>query len=258
MIPNGALRVARRFLLAQSFDLAHYRLEGLTTGQPVTLYHGTTKMFQRFDLKKSRDELVNDFYGPGIFLSPSKRVAERYAEANRNIGFDPDIIDDMKRKNPNAGAFLQSLFDKGNDAWDIMFESLDSPYPGDALQEHLKGVDPNTLSDIASYILGSKVTPLGGGPDALDMFSTRSGAPSYVYDQIDELGLDSKAYRPKVYTVAVKATNPLVTANAGQARNAKKKGFDCVVYHGTRLVDGVPEVAVFDPRLVTIKSIEVV
>lgn len=235
------------------------RLQGLVAGEPTMLYHGTTRSFRAFDLTKSRDDLVNSYYGSGIFLSPSKRVAEKYAEANRNIGFDPEIIDDLKRVNPTAGEFLGQLVAKGTDAWDDYFDMLREQgheYPGNALEEYL-GMDPNSLGDIAGYVLGSKVKPLGGD-DGPSLFSQSTGAPAWLYDLLDTVGLDSSKYRPKVYTVAVVVHNPLVTNSQAQARRAKSKGYDSVVFFGSHLVDGVPEVAVFSPKNTHIVKVEVV
>lgn len=163
---------------------------------------------------------------------------------------------------------MQTLYSLGKDGWDVSLEAggfvNENPAPGEGAidyvgyQKHL-GVDPNTIDDIAGYIIGSKIKPLGSGiDDPLDLFSQSStGAPSHVYDSLDEVGLDSKTYRPKVYTVTVTVSNTLVTANKAQARKARSKGFDSVIYHGSDLVAGVPEVAVFDPRKVRIKRIEI-
>jgi hypothetical protein len=252
-------RVASQYLAARAFDLANYNLEGLLTGSPVTLYHGTTRQFKTFDLKYSRDDLVNDYYGRGIFLSPSKRVAEKYANANRNIGFDPSIIDDLARKNRNAANLMRALYKQGRDAWETFPAEIGvelGPTFHIELTTYLGGLDPNTIADITGYIIGSKVDTLetDSGPS---LFSQSSGLPSYMYDNLDEIGLDSDIYRPKIYTVTVKVTNVLVTANATQAKKARSKGYDAVVFHGSHLVDNVPEVAVFDPHLVHIKSVEV-
>ena len=246
---DSVQRVASRYIAAsRGFVLSDWGLEGLATGQPVTLYHGTTRWFRKFDLSKSRTDLVNKFYGRGIFLTPSKRVADNYAEANRNIGFDPSVISDVKRRNAEAGFFLQLLVTKGDAAWEI---------PGIADFEERTGIDPNTLSDIAGYTLGSKVKPLDtSGP--LEMFSGATGAPDWVYDSLDEVGVDSKKYRPKIYTVSVRVKNVLVTAQKAKAKSALSKGYDCLVWHGSNLVAGVPEVAVYDPNKVTIKQVEVV
>ena len=263
MIPKAAItRVALRYLHSKDMGTmlrGEPRLQELVAGQPVLLYHGTTRNFRAFDLTKSRDDLVDGYYGSGIFLSPSKRVAEKYAEANRNIGFDPEIIDDLKRLNPLAGEFLGQLVAKGNDAWDDYFDMLREQgheYPGNALEEYL-GMDPNRLGDIAGYVLGSKVKALGGD-DGPSLFNQSTGAPSWLYDLLDEVGLDSSKYRPKVYTVAVVVHKPLVTSSQAQARRAKSKGFDSVVFFGSHLVDGVPEVAVFSPRNTHIVKVEVV
>lgn len=247
-------RVAARWIGKQGAqpDLSLIGLEGLLSGKPVTLYHGTTSLFHTFDISKSRDELVNAFYGRGIFLTPSKQVAKRYAEANRNIGFDPSIIDDLKKKNPGAGQFLQDLFDKGQSAFQ-QAEKVDWK----VFEESMGGANPDTLWDISEWILGSKAQK-GPSNEPVNIFSLTTGAPDWLYDQLDEVGLDSKKYRPKVYTVTVTVSNTLVTANNAQARAASRKGYDAVVFYGKRTIDDVPEVAVFNPKNVKIQSIKVI
>src|SRR3989344_1497624 len=166
MTLSPVTRVALRYLHSKDLELQlrENHLQGLVEGEPTVLYHGTSRSFRAFDLSKSRDDLVvNDYYGVGIFLSPSKRVAEKYANANRNIGFDVEIIDDLKRTNPNAGGFLQRLVAVGNDAWEEYFDMLREQgheYPGTALDEYL-GFDANSLGDLAGYVIGSKVKTLG-------------------------------------------------------------------------------------------------
>lgn len=260
--------------MAYSYDrraaadpVAEWNLEGLTNGTPVTLYHGTTRTFRTFDPATVRDELVNKFYGRGIFLTPSKRVAMQYADANRNVGFPPSIINDLSRKNQVAGLLMKALYDNGPDGWDIFWKdhgywiSDDPKYPDGrpdmpAFEAAMGGVDGNDVQDVADYILGSASKPLGSG-DPVNIFNTSTGLPGYVYDTVDALGLNSKVYRPKVYTVTVTTKNPLVTKSKSQASKARTKGYDAVVYHGTDLVAGVPEVAVFDPRAVKVRKIEV-
>jgi hypothetical protein len=248
--------------------LVEYHLEGLRTGDPVILYHGTTRLFRAFDMSQSRGELNEGYYGNGIFLTPSKRVAELYANANRNIGFPPSIIADLKRKNRPAGNFLQTLFDHGPDGWEIAWKDAgfwnDNPGPGEGKVDWegfntFLGVDGNTLQDIADYIIGSKSKPLGSGDGPLDLFGGGStGTPDYGYGQLDEVGLDSKTYRPKVYTVVATCSNPLVTKSKSAARNARSKGYDSVFFYGADLVQGVPEVAVYSSRNVKVRKIEVV
>jgi hypothetical protein len=211
--------------------------------------------------------LVKKYYGGGVFLTPEKRIAWRYAEANRNIGFDQSIIDDLKSVNPNAGTFLESLYKKGFEGgWDELLEITLGGLTGDklhaAIERHFKGVDPNDISDVAAYVVGSKAigeTRDGTLEELMGVMTGRqtTGAPDYIYDSLDRIGLDSTKYRPKVYTVTVRGIhNPLVTKNLGQARRARSKGFDAVVYYGSEAVGGVPEVAIFDPRKVKIVKVE--
>lgn len=256
----------RRFS-AKTIDLSHYGLEGMPEGKPTTLYHGTTKLFRRFDINTSRDELVDRFYGRGIFLTPSKRVAEQYAEANRNIGFPTSIIDDLTRKNPKAGWFVRLVYERGSDAWDAAFREAgfwnENPAPGEGQVDMAGftaylGADPNDLDTISAYILGSKGKPVGSSDSGLELFNSSTGAPAWLYDTLDDIGLNAKVYRPKVYSVVVKVNKTLVTASTSQARGARGKGYDSVIYHGSDLVGGVPEVAVLDPKAVRISRIELV
>lgn len=253
---------AARVLLAAKLNLADWGLEGLQEGRPVTCYHGTTRSFTSFDMGRNREELVNKFYGTGIFLVPSKSVAERYALANRNIGFDPEIIEDLKHRNSRAGALMATLYKVGNDGWELLLEELRKEYPKEAypmtLAAKYLGVDPNTVADVCQYIIGSKDGQRQSADDFVNIFDMRTGMPAYIYDLLDALGLDSNVYRPKVYTVEVTAQNPLVTSSKVEARAARSKGHDCVVYYGEDLVGDLPEVAVFDASNTKVTNVEVV
>lgn len=262
--------------MAYSYDrraaanpVAEWDLEGLTNGTPVTLYHGTTRTFRTFDPATVRDELVNKFYGRGIFLTPAKRVAVQYAEANRNIGFPPSIINDLSRRNQLAGKLMQAIYVNGPDGWETFlkengFWTTDDPkfpngrFNGPSFDASvLGGIDPNDVQEVTDYIIGSASKPLQD-TGFVNIFDTSTGMPGYVYNTLDTIGINSKIYRPKVYTVTVTARNPLVTKNKSLASKARAKGYDAVIYHGTDLVGGVPEVAIFDPRAVKVRKIEVI
>lgn len=270
MTPSPA-RVAARFAASKKTpSLTDFGLEGLGTGAPVTLYHGTSATFSEFDIAKSRDELVNEFYGRGIFLTPSKSVAWKYAHANRNKGLPVSVIDDLTRVNRNAGAFLRALYEKGQDAWEPYWKAhgfwRDDPAPGEGhfdsegFDRHLGGVDGNTLMDIAGHIIGSvkKQAPPDAAEEIFDLFGGGgTGSPDWLYDDLDKVGLDSTKYRPKVLTVVVRVSNPLVTASKAEARKAPSKGYDSVVYYGPDLVGGEAEVAIYDARKAKIMHVEV-
>lgn len=259
-----------KWLLKESPDLnlSYYGLEGLTSGQPVTLYHGTTASFKAFDIGKSRDELVNAYYGKGLFFTPSKRVAWKYANANRNMGLPFEVIQDLKSVNKPAGEFLEAIYKEGPDAWETFARAHgfwnDDPPPGEGtfdsqgFQQFLK-VDPNTISDIADFIPGAKKGERkdNGLDDFTNIFSGSTGSPEWMYDLLDDVGLDSSKYRPKVYTVSVTASRVLVTKDKEEARQASSNGYDAVVFYGEDLVEGIPEVAVFSSDQVKILDVEV-
>ena len=249
--------------------LVYYGLAGLSTGEPVTLYHGTTASFSRFDIAKSRDDLVGKFYGRGIFFTPRKSVAWKYANANRNMGLPVSVIDDLSRINRSAGAFLRVLYKHGQGAWEPYWKAhgfwRKKPAPGqgrvdsEGFERHLGGVDPNTLMDIAGHIVGTakgRPSP-NAAEEVFGLFSQSTGSPDWLYDDLDRLGLDSAKYRPKVLTVEIRARKPLVTADANEARTAHRRGYDSTVYYGPETVDSVPEVAIYDGRMARIVGVEV-
>jgi hypothetical protein len=237
-------------------DLAHYGLDAFVAGLPVDLFHGTTAAFETFDLAQSRRDLVDAYYGDGIFLTPSRRVAARYARANRNTGLPTSLIDDLRARNPAAAEMLQALYDHGTeDAWEVYMGAHNIGRLAD-LELHL-GVDPNRLMDVSHYIVGAKTPPVSES-SLHDLFGGGStGAPHWLYDELEEIGLDAATYRPKVYTVRAYCRRPLVTASRAAARRARERGFDAVVFYGADLVDGVPEVAVFDPARAVVTGVEV-
>jgi tRNA nucleotidyltransferase/poly(A) polymerase len=246
-VRKGLQRVSK----VARFDAKIEGLDGLLRGEPTVLYHGTTAQFRKFDISKSQDDLVNQFYGRGIFLTPSKRVAWKYAEANRNIAFPPSIVQDLRKVDADAGDFLALLVRHGNDAWEM--ERTSGQTWAQAFADDVVRTDLNLVDGIAGYVLGSKVQPVGF--DTGGLFSQSTGLPEWMYDDLDRVGLDSSKYRPKVYTVVVTVDNVLVTARRAEAKTASRKGYDCVVYHGPGIVDGVPEVAVFDPSKVRVQSV---
>ena len=164
-----------------------------------------------------------------------------------------------KLENKAAGEFMEDLYHRGTDAWDTLFEvakaALPKVDPGVAVDTYL-GVDSNLVDDVCGYIIGSKIKPIG--TDAPTLFSQSSGAPDWLYDNLDTLGIDSSKYRPKIYTVVVTVSKPLITASKSQAKSARQKGYDSVVFYGSDLVAGVPEVAVFSHSNVKIRKIEIV
>lgn len=253
--------VASRHIARDECHPEYYGLDGMLRGEPVTVYHGTTAMFRQFSTGHVRKELVDKFYGGGLFFTPSERVARQYADANRNIGFPKSIIDDLRSRNRKAGDFLKGLCERGPDFWDdYTRESLglgpDDDY-SEAVQEAAGGVDPNTLTDISQWVVGTKQQGPARDEGFTDIFNLSTGMPGYVYDLLDEVGLESFDYRPKVYTVRLSGMERvLLTRKKAEARSARSKGYDAVIFCGSDLVGGVPEVAVFDPSKVKVVGVE--
>ena len=238
----------------------HHGLGDLLRGEPTVLYHGTTASFDKFDLSYSRDELVDRFYGKGIFLSPSKRVAELYAMSDRNAGLPPSVVDDFERTSPRSGELLRAMYELGRDAWEAF--SIKHSLDGFSEVQDYVGTDPNLLMDVVQHVVGTEFKSSSQDTAAEELSGlfgdSVGGTPDWVYQTLESIGVDADAYRPKVYTVVVRVENTLVTASKSAARSARSKGYDSVLFHGSDLVSGVPEVAVWDPRKVTITNVEIV
>lgn len=246
--------------------LKYWGLDDLVRGGSATLYHGTTRQFQRFDSAYIRHDLINRYYkAPGIFLAPKESVAASYAMAARNSALSASIVDDLVRRNRGAGAVLGRLVREGRGAWDGLFADAtaafpDAGSPGEALERMAGGVDPDTLMDIAEHVEGSKYAKGAADNTLFDLWGmTPTGTPSYIFDSLDAVGLDSSEYRPKVYTVRVSGLDRvLVTKSKTEAEKARSRGYDAVVFCGADLVDGAPEIVVFDPAKVRVLKVEVV
>jgi len=238
----------RKALLKESgkldeHDLKYWNLNRFLQGGWTTLYHGTVASFDKFDMSYVRQELVDGFYGGGIFLTPSEEIAWEYAQANRNFGLPKTIIQDISRQHAEAGAFLSLVYKLGYEkGWEALIQS------GYQYGDTLNGFDPQDISDLAPYIIGTK--------DPVSLTSTIFGGalimPDYIYDFIDDLGLDSTVYKPKVYVVVGKATKVLITDNMSEAKRAPTQGYDGVIYFGSATVRGVPEVAIHNPKNIRI------
>jgi superoxide dismutase len=261
-------RTAARLAARREVDchLKYWGLDELIRGGSAKLYHGTTRQFQRFDAAYIRHDLINRFYkAPGIFLAPRESVASRYAMAARNSMLPASVVGDLTRRNPGAGMVLGRLVREGAEAWDGLFADAVAQFPSaetpfDALEQVTGGVDPNTLMDIAQHIEGSNYDRGAADQTLFDLWGmTSTETPEYILNDLDNVGLDSSEYRPKIYTVSVSGLERvLVTKSKSEAEKARARGYDAVVFCGADLVDGAPEVVVFDPSKVRVVKAEVV
>jgi len=255
----GMMKSRRGSRSRASFDIENF----VSTGTGV-FYHGTTSMFSSFDPAYIRSQ-ANMKVGSGIYLTPDKYIALGYATGARNAVIPASVVDDLERVNPAAGKMLRLLVQRGNEEelWDEIFALAKQSYPNESgidAVERMIGTDTNHLLDISRHVDGSRTAQRQeaslfslwgiGGP---------SGVPWYVYDYIDQLGVDSKVYRPKVYTLLVSGVrNVLVTDSQEMGRRARAQGYDAIVYTGRDVEDGVPEVVVLDPSKVRVVDVEAV
>lgn len=238
-------------------ELDYYKLTPLLEGKSIIAYHGTTAYFKKFDISQSKRELNNKYYGDGIFFTTDKNVAQKYANANRNIGFPISIIKDLKTKNKEAGDFLYDLWKYGNDTWELPKYQKPNKFGGiGTFADGFNGIDANDLADIAEYIIGTKLKRGSTNNDFINIFDTSTGMPYYMYELVEEIGLDKLKYYPKIYTVKLQSPKVVVASNKKEVDKAKKDKQDAVVYTGKDMVDDIPEIAVFDANIIKILKVE--
>lgn len=212
-------------------------------GQGEILYHGTNKNFDNFDIKKQKNIRNKEIgAGDGVYFSPNKEVAEKYAGASANANFDISSINEVSKKYPNSARFLKELVEKGDDAWKN--KSLWK------LSEK-EGIDPNLLSDVSEYIYGSKTYKiessgdeimrlLGSGKQTLDI-------PDYIIEKAKKIGISEPKRQVKEVFISPNA-KVFETKDRKLAQNIK--GYDVIKITDKQGVDGVPEYLVKNTNVI--------
>ncbi len=213
-------------------DMSKWILESIISNKSSVLFHGTNRDFDEFDISKNRSDLNKNFYGDGIFLTPSDDVAWKYANANRNSYFDVTLIDDIKKVNREAGIFLEELYKIGREAFTI---------PKNDMKNEFGGIDGNDLADISEVIEGSATIET---PEftSQDIFGTSDNGIMYYHIEFlnDNFNLD---YRSKIHTYKIKPINIhdiLITDDFTEAKNSSKEVV--IVVNHSELVNNIPEI----------------
>ena len=252
-------------------------------GTPLILYHGTNRKFENHSLEKSRTELNDRFQGDWICYTASEDVAWKYANAARNQCIDRDVFlteteDYLNKTFPDKllNSFLVDSFKilmsgKFEDAWDIIAKKYSKVFDVDETESmshffkrlrHYEEIDPdfdfNDFYDVLEYVEYSKY----GQPDeseiVFNMFNnTIDGMPDYVLDFLESKGYEEALPEPKVIRSYIEADNILETDSREKAKEARKNGYDLVIYSGPDCVDNEPEYLIADPSQIKMQSVKI-
>lgn len=241
--------------------------EFLHSGNPITVYHGTTGDFRDFDDKYMRDDLLNQpqFIGSGFFFAVSWKTAYKYADSGRNSVITYDEVFPLLKKGLSREVYqyAKHLYHHG---WDEnLTEMINSRSPeGLTRGQYLDtlGIDMNDLVDVVDAIEGShgmsqaQADELG---EIMGIFSgnSSSGRHSVAYI-LEELGIDPNPILPKILTCRVKADNVKLVKDLVEAKLAKREGYDAIVwYGGEHLVNDEPEIVIFNPHNISVTNVKV-
>jgi hypothetical protein len=234
-------------------------LERILNGQDSYAFHGSNRDFDNFDMSFLREWRAEMFLGKGIFLTPSREIAQEYSDANANSDLPLKILDDAKKIDSELGDFMSSLYYKGNSSWeepkfrkwlDLYYKQKDVWKFGD--------VDPNDMAELVNLIPNSQSAKdydedRYKGWDNLtfsNIFSNSHQALSvHQIKDLKKLGLGD--YYPKIFTVYIKGTNSVLLSNS--VNEIKKSKHDIIIaYNVPNLVDDVPEIIVKNISLLKI------
>jgi hypothetical protein len=250
---------------------------------PLILYHGTNRKFTNHSLEKSRTELNDRFQGDWICYTASEDVAWKYANAARNQcinreAFLKETEDYLNRSFPDKllNSFLvdsfKTLMDSGfDDAWDVVAKKYSKIFDvdeSDSMPHFFKRLryyeeldsafDFNDFCDVLEHVEYSKF----GQPDESDivmnMFNnTINEIPEYVIEFLQSKGYKESLPEPKIIRSYIEAENILETDSREKAKEARKNGYDLVIYSGPDCVDGEPEYLIADASQIKMQSMKI-
>jgi hypothetical protein len=225
------------------------KLKLIIDGNKSIAFHGSNRDFKKFDMSFLRKERTDQFTGDGIFLTPDKYVARRYADSNINNSLPITILKDAEKIDPELADFMNSLYYKGNITWSLpKFEKL--------IHNWKFPIDPNDVAELVNLIPGSQsekdyiADSSQNNNGFFNIFSTHTSALDYYHiEYLEKLGFGD--YNPKVYTVIIHPTDSvLVSNNIEKIRIAKN---DIIIsYNVPDLIDDIPEIIVRNPNLLEV------
>ena len=223
-------------------------LRRITNGEDSFGFHGTNREFDNFDMSFLREWRADEFLGKGIFLTPNRDVAEKYADAGSNNELPISILKDAEKIDKNLGDFMSSLYYKGNSTWRIpkfkwIYNNWKFP------------IDVNDVATLVNLIPNSQSEKdynkdRNFGNDFVNIFATTSSALSqWTIRDLQILGLGD--YNPKVYTIYIKGTESILISKS--IKEIKTSNHDIVIaYDVPDLVKGIPEIIVKNVNLLRI------
>ena len=151
---NDFLNEGKKFKTKEEF-LTHSKnwvsndsLERILNGQDSYAFHGSNRDFDKFDMSFLREWRAEMFLGKGIFLTPSREVAEKYADANANGDLPITILKDAEKIDKKLAKFMSDLYYKGNITWEDSTKFIQD--------EWNFPIDPNDVCNLVNLIPGSQ------------------------------------------------------------------------------------------------------
>jgi hypothetical protein len=235
---------------SKKYWVSNDSLDRILRGEDSYAYHGTNRDFNKFDMSFLRQWRADEFLGNGIFLTPDKNIAEKYADANANSELPITLLDDAKKIDKDLAEFMQNLYYKGNSTWSDpkIIDMMDKWDLNDIAE--LVNLIPNSQSE-KDY----RKNNVDNNSNFVNFFSTSHSALSiHQIKDLEKFGFGN--YYPKIYTVYIKGTNSILLSNS--ISEIKKSKHDIIIaYNVENLIDDVPEIIIKNVDLLIVLKKEI-
>lgn len=261
ILESKKFKTKEEFLtFSKKYWVSNDSLDRILDGKDSYAFHGTNRDFNNFDISFLRQWRADMFLGKGVFLTPEKYIAEKYADANANGDLPITLLEDAKKIDKDLAEFMHDLYYKGNSTWDDP-KTKDLIDKWHRKKDRKKGdVDLNDVAELVNLIPNSQSEKdyrkdKDDNGSFVNFFSTYHSALSiHQIRDLEKLGFGN--YYPKIYTVYIKGTNSVLLSNS--ISEIKKSNHDIVIaYNVDNLIGDIPEIIIKNTNLLSILKKEI-
>jgi hypothetical protein len=245
----------------------------LKSKQKIKLFHGTNRKFDKHCELKNRTILNDKYQGDWICYTDDINVAWKYTHAARNQNFDKELflidtkkfLNQYKELGKDLLTLTNMLLEEGYDCWDKFFNHYSEKHNlteektpknfFDKVKELEQSSEFN-LDEFIDVLAEVENSKLSDATDNINIFSFST--PQLSQSSItflEKFNFNACIPENRVIFSEISYNNCLKTSDREEAKNAKKNGYDLVIYSGEDCVDDKPEYLILDTKQINIKNI---
>jgi len=241
----------------------------LNMNLPTTLYHGTQRRFLDFSVIASNSSR-NSYLGAGdaIYFTPSREVAQKYANAPMATLLPSMVVGELRLKSPILGDLLGAIIVRGyENGWAYWQNNLKENERDIHNYLSEKGIDINDVGDLRSYFSSVFMPePIQDEISLSDVMFFLSdmkaqGTPDYVYDLLQQYGVGCVSNTPLIEDVflsphaRIRDLGVIEQESIDSYREQSiQQGYDGIRFLHEHAIDDEPEIALWNTACVIRKD----